>query len=139
MIQKKAFNGLGTLRKLKLADNNLTSIPTEALKRVRNLHTLKIGQNPILSLEASSLNLGQLKHLDISGCPHLTTVEKDALTGCKDLKSLKMTLNKALRYIDPEAFDSSNPNLHVLNLASNQLQTLDENLVQWSQLTKLDL
>lgn len=139
MIQKKAFNGLGTLRNLKLADNNLTSIPTEALKRVRNLHSLKIGQNPILTLTASSLNLGQLKHLDISGCPHLTTVEKDALQGCKDLKSLKITLNRALVYIDPEAFDSSNTALHSLNLASNGLQSLPGSLVPWSQLKHLDL
>ena len=139
-IQKKAFNGLGgTLRNLKLADNNLTFIPTEALSRVRNLNSLKIGQNPLNSIAPASLShLGQLKHLDISGCNQLTSVDKDGFQGLKDLKSLKMTLNRALIYIDPEAFESSDA-LKSLNLASNGLQTLTGNLLKWSELKHLDL
>ena len=139
-IQKKAFNGLGgTLRNLKLADNNLTFIPTEALSRVRNLNSLKIGQNPLNSIAPASLShLGQLKHLDISGCNQLTSVDKDGFQGLKDLKSLKMTLNRALIYIDPEAFESSDA-LKSLNLASNGLQTLPGNLLKWSELKHLDL
>ena len=139
-IQKKAFNGLGqTLRNLKLQDNNLTSIPTEALSRVQNLNSLKIGQNPFISIPEKSLTiLGQLKHLDISGCNQLTSVEQNAFQGLKDLKSLKMTLNRALIYIDPEAFESSDA-LKSLNLASNGLQTLPQNLLKWNELKHLDL
>lgn len=139
-IQKKAFNGLGqTLRNLKLQDNNLTSIPTEALSRVQNLNSLKIGQNPFISIPEKSLTiLGQLKHLDISGCNQLTSVEQNAFQGLKDLKSLKMTLNRALIYIDPEAFESSDA-LKSLNLASNGLQTLPQNLLNWNELKHLDL
>ena len=139
-IHKKAFNGLGgTLRNLKLADNNLTVIPTQALRSVRNLHSLKIGQNPLISIGPASLtHLGQLKHLDISGCNQLTSVEKDAFQGLKDLKSLKMSLNRALIYIDPEAFEPSDA-LKSLNLASNGLQTLPANLLNWNELKHLDL
>lgn len=139
-VHNLAFNGLGTLKTLKLADNNLTDVPTEALRRVPNLHSLSLGQNPLTSIKRGSLSsLGFLKRLDISGCGKLASIEAEAFRGCQDLKHVTISLNRALVFINAQAFDPAMTSLHSLDLADNGLQTLPANLVPWQRLKSLDL
>ena len=140
-VHNLAFNGLGgTLRSLKLSDNSLRNVPSEALKRVQALHSLHLGQNPLEVLPASSLaSLTSLKRLDISGCSKLISIEAKAFHGLKDLKHAYINLNRGLNFIHREAFDPSMTNLNSLNLADNALPSLPSTLVPWSKLKALDL
>ena len=92
----------------------------------------------ILGSEAFS-PLAQLKHVDISGCSKLASVEAHAFKSCLDLKHVTISLNRALVYIDPRAFDSGMSKLRSLNLADNGLQSLPATLVPWPRLHSLDL
>ena len=78
-----AFNGLGTLRNLKLGDNRLSEVPSEALRRVPNLLSLHLDRNPFVTLSSEALTpfCSQLKRLDVSGCSKLTAIEAQAFRG----------------------------------------------------------
>ena len=83
--------------------------------------------------------LSQLRHVEISGCSQLGSIEANAFQGCLDLKHAVLSQNHALMYLDPQAFDAGLNTLTSLNLAGNGLQTLPSTLVPWSKLHNLDL
>ena len=86
-VHNLAFNGLGTLRSLKLGDNNLSEVPSEALRRVPNLHSIHLDRNPFETLASDALTpvCSQLKRLDISGCSKLTSIQSHAFQGKKTI------------------------------------------------------
>lgn len=138
-IDDLGFRNLGPLRRLKLADNNLTDVPTGALRNLPALRFLDIGRNPFDTIRPNALRfLGKLKHLTITGCPRLTEILPNAFSGCMDLESVTISMNRALVRIAGDAFDAM-PTLHHLNLADNRLRHLPESLVSWPLLRSLDL
>ena len=60
--------------------------------------------------------LSQLRHLDISGCKKLAAIEANAFRGCLDLKHVSISINRALVYLDPQAFDPAMSKLQNLDL-----------------------
>ena len=65
-LGNSAFRGLGTLRRLRMADNNLSAVPSEAFRNVPGLEVLDLGRNPFVSIGPGALNsLLRLKKLQV--------------------------------------------------------------------------
>ena len=120
-VHNLAFNGLGTLRSLKLGDNNLSEVPSEALRRVPNLHSIHLDRNPFETLASDALTpvCSQLKRLDISGCSKLTSIQSHAFQGKKTIDfelKCKSQQNFWLSYVPSKYF------LKIINLFHNWRQ-----------------
>ena len=135
-----AFKGLSnTLRKLKLADNDLKEIPVEAFYQLPELHVLDIGRNPFQVVPTGAFsNLKKLKKIDLSGCGNLVRIENGAFAQCIDLEHIVISQNRKLTEIEPDAFDAG-PSIKTANFEDNRLPYLPETLLPWDLLEKLTL
>ena len=141
MIQENGFRGLGTLKKLKMADNNFSKVPSGSFKQIASLEELDLGRNPLTVLHSGDFSeLSKLSVSDLTGCGRLILVEDNVFQNCVDLQRVTMSLNRQLTFIPGAAFDAM-PRLRFLNLADNALETFnpDEFQVNWDHLSGLDL
>ncbi|KAL5290651.1 hypothetical protein ACFFRR_010173 [Megaselia abdita] len=138
-ISNEGFKGLDGLRTLDLSDNLLEKIPTVVLSSLHRLEELHLGQNPFESVpDKSFVGMKNLKYLEISGSFNLNRIEEGAFSANTNLESISISANKKLTKIHPTAFRGL-PHLKEVNLRDNALTTLNENMLAWSELKKLDL
>ena len=133
-VHEKALLGVANLRSLKLTDNSLYEVPSTALAPLASLQTLLIGQNQFGRIGRDSFGaLGQLRRLDISGCPALTHVENGAFTANADLREITVASNRLLGTIEPEAFRGV-PDIERVDISNNQLEHIPPSLLPWQKL-----
>ena len=135
-----AFKGLSsTLKKLKLADNDLKEIPADAFYGLPKLHVLDIGRNPFQFILGGAFSyLKKLKKIDLSGCGNLVQIEKGAFAQCIDLEHIVISQNRRLAEIERNTFDAV-PSIKTANFEDNRLPFLPEALLPWDLLKKLEL
>jgi hypothetical protein len=137
-IHEKGVSEVTEVRSLDLEDNALYQVPTASLQSFHRLEELKIGQNQFTVIQAGSFRgLKKLRSLDISGCPELVELAKDALGGCNDLETLKISSNRKLDFMHPGSLGGSLTRLRSLDLSSNALTRLSPSLVPWGALTSV--
>ncbi|XP_071515921.1 uncharacterized protein [Panulirus ornatus] len=138
-IADTAFHRLQGLLKLNLNDNLLREVPTLALASLLMLESLYVSRNKLRSLEDGAFrSLGHLSTLEISRCPHLSTMHPEALTHCVNLRKLTLSHNPLVRHL-PRGFLTSLPRLRFLDLRANGLRSLPAMEVRWRSLESLDL
>lgn len=138
-IDPLAFVGLRSLRQLDLRMNQLLRVPTLSFRPLTELETLHIGQNPFGELTTSAFEgLAKLRQLFIVSCAKLASIDLNAFSGVTRLETLMISNNPQLRQINEMAFEKPN-SLRQLLLADNALSSIPEQLLNWSQLTELDL
>ncbi|XP_076311677.1 uncharacterized protein LOC143225695 [Tachypleus tridentatus] len=138
-IHKSAFKGLKNLLYLILQDNLLDSIPTEAFPYLRKLLELNLGQNYMKAIVSKSFNnLSNIQTIIINSAPFLERIEKEAFLPNIRLQNVIFNHNKKLSYIDRNAF-SSLTFLRAVSLRGNNFQTLNEDILPWSDLDHFDL
>ncbi|KAK7896772.1 hypothetical protein WMY93_022097 [Mugilogobius chulae] len=116
-----AIRSLQHLKELGFHSNNIQSIPEHAFTGNPSLMTIFFYDNPIQSVGRSAFqNLPELRTLSLNGAANLT--EFPNLTGTASLESLTITGAK-ITSLPPSICDQL-PNLELLDLSYNQLQTL---------------
>ncbi|XP_023217408.1 protein artichoke-like [Centruroides sculpturatus] len=141
------FHTLDKLEYLDLSKNDFDKVPSSALRSSTNLKQLYLSENKFIKLNKDSFTyLTKLELLDLSEMPKLKKVEEFTFSPLSSLKTLKMSSNAQLQYIDPSAFDGiynpaqiSSLNLKVVKLRSNALSTLNSNMLPWHAIPTLDL
>jgi len=87
------LGGLGNLRQLTLAQNNLTSVEPDALAGLSSLRTLDLSQNKIdLISDRSFVSLTRLETLRLD-MNHIVTLPSSGFSGLKALTSLDLSHN----------------------------------------------
>ncbi|XP_019617627.1 PREDICTED: uncharacterized protein LOC109464950 [Branchiostoma belcheri] len=129
-ISPDTFIGPALLRTLNLDYNNLSVVPTEALKQLGELRKLSLRGNPISEVAIDGLSV--LKYLDL-GEMQLTELGEDAFQAMPYLVVLLLDGNRLLSRVDPAAFLSLTRlkylTLHGCGLAALPPTTLD---TMWS-------
>jgi len=107
---------------LRLAGNQLTSIPDDTFKSLGNLHALELAANQLEDLPQKVLS--PLRALRRLGASHnqLHTLDHHALANCSDLRELELAANRFVK-ISPELL-AVVPRLELLDLSGNQLELL---------------
>ncbi|TDG96502.1 hypothetical protein EPR50_G00228960, partial [Perca flavescens] len=116
-----AIKSLSHLKELGFHSNNIQSIPEHAFTGNPSLITIFFYDNPIQSVGRSAFqNLPELRTLSLNGAADLT--EFPDLTGTKSLESLTITGARITSL--PSSVCEQLPNLQLLDLSYNQIQTL---------------
>ncbi|XP_068995537.1 leucine-rich repeat-containing G-protein coupled receptor 5-like isoform X1 [Embiotoca jacksoni] len=130
-----AIRSLGHLKELGFHSNNIQSIPEHAFTGNPSLITIFFYDNPIQSVGRSAFqNLPELRTLSLNGAADLT--EFPDLTGTKSLESLTITGARITSL--PGSVCEQLPNLQLLDLSYNQIQTLP-GLSGCESIQKIDL
>ncbi|XP_029378199.1 leucine-rich repeat-containing G-protein coupled receptor 4-like, partial [Echeneis naucrates] len=121
-IDRGAFSGLRRLTLLNLQNNQLRTVPPEALQNLENLRSLHLDANLIRRPSSSSFKgLGSLHHLRLDD-NRLTEVPVLALRPLIRLRALTLALN-GISSVPDRAFATLRC-LLVLHLHDNQIQSL---------------
>uniref|UniRef100_UPI0037E9A884 leucine-rich repeat-containing G-protein coupled receptor 5-like n=1 Tax=Semicossyphus pulcher TaxID=241346 RepID=UPI0037E9A884 len=116
-----AIRSLSHLKELGFHSNNIQSIPEHAFTGNPSLITIFFYDNPIQSVGRSAFqNLPELRTLSLNGAADLT--EFPDLTGTKSLESLTITGARITSL--PSSMCEQLPNLQLLDLSYNQIQSL---------------
>ncbi|XP_074482446.1 leucine-rich repeat-containing G-protein coupled receptor 5-like [Sebastes fasciatus] len=116
-----AIRSLSHLKELGFHSNNIQSIPEHAFTGNPSLITIFFYDNPIQSVGRSAFqNLPELRTLSLNGAADLT--EFPDLTGTNSLESLTITGARITSL--PGSVCEQLPNLQLLDLSYNQIQTL---------------
>ncbi|XP_059181930.1 leucine-rich repeat-containing G-protein coupled receptor 5A-like [Centropristis striata] len=116
-----AIRSLSHLKELGFHSNNIQSIPEQAFTGNPSLITIFFYDNPIQSVGRSAFqNLPELRTLSLNGAADLT--EFPDLTGTTSLESLTITGARITSL--PSSVCEQLPNLQLLDLSYNQIQTL---------------
>lgn len=107
---------------LRLAGNQLTTIPDDTFKSLGNLHALELAANQLEDLPQKVLS--PLRALHRLGASHnqLHTLSQHALANCSDLRELELAANRFAK-ISSELL-ATVPRLELLDLSGNQLELL---------------
>lgn len=129
------LKGAKKLKRLVLAQNELTEIADNSFLGAITLEHLSIDANKIAILNDKAFNaLTMLQSLDLSG-NLLTIISANVLTPLKKLESINLSGNK-ITIIEEGAF-IGNTRLEFLNLQENLIEKLDENA--FTKLTSLTI
>ncbi|KAK9525982.1 hypothetical protein VZT92_016645 [Zoarces viviparus] len=116
-----AIRSLSHLKELGFHSNNIQSIPEQAFTGNPSLITIFFYDNPIQSVGRSAFqDLPELRTLSLNGAADLT--EFPDLTGTESLESLTITGARITSL--PGSVCEQLPNLQLLDLSYNQIQTL---------------
>uniref|UniRef100_UPI003AAB514D leucine-rich repeat-containing G-protein coupled receptor 5-like n=1 Tax=Centroberyx gerrardi TaxID=166262 RepID=UPI003AAB514D len=116
-----AIRSLSHLKELGFHSNSIQSIPEHAFTGNPSLLTIFFYDNPIQSVGRSAFqNLPELRTLSLNGAADIT--EFPDLTGTKSLESLTITGARITSL--PSSVCEQLPNLQLLDLSYNQIQTL---------------
>ncbi|XP_011871145.1 PREDICTED: protein toll [Vollenhovia emeryi] len=120
-IHPDAFRNCSSMQDLNLSGNNLDSIPV-ALKDMRILRTLDLGENQIRSLNKPGFRgMSSLYGLRMIG-NEITNVTQEDLVELPALQILNLARNK-IEFVEDGTF-ASNPELQAIRLDSNSLQDM---------------
>uniref|UniRef100_A0A4W5LW18 Leucine rich repeat neuronal 2 n=1 Tax=Hucho hucho TaxID=62062 RepID=A0A4W5LW18_9TELE len=114
-LTERALEGLDSLESLSFYDNLLTTVPTQALRRLPGLKFLDLNKNP-------------LSVLGLNNMEELVVIERAAMENLPELTKLEITNNPRLSYIHPRAFLRLG-RLESLMLNSNALSALHQHTV----------
>ncbi|XP_018393435.1 PREDICTED: toll-like receptor 6 [Cyphomyrmex costatus] len=120
-IHPDAFRNCSSMQDLNLSGNNLDSIPV-ALKDMRILRTLDLGENQIRSLNKPGFRgMSSLYGLRMIG-NEITNVTQEDLVELPALQILNLARNR-IEFVENGAF-AANPALQAIRLDSNLLQDI---------------
>lgn len=138
-ISSGSFVGLESLRTLDLASNRLTRIPTKELSILSRLEELNIGMNDFEIIGEKAFDgLSNLHKLQIVGANKLIRIQNNAFIENGNLRAIILTNNEELSQFESAAFHGL-PYLKELILKNNAIESIKENLYEWSNLDQLDL
>lgn len=120
-IHPDAFRNCSSMQDLNLSGNNLDSIPV-ALKDMRILRTLDLGENQIRSLNKPGFRgMSSLYGLRMIG-NEITNITQEDLMELPALQILNLARNR-IEFVEDGAF-AANPALQAIRLDSNLLQDM---------------
>ncbi|XP_071565560.1 toll-like receptor 6 [Temnothorax nylanderi] len=120
-IHPDAFRNCSSMQDLNLSGNNLDSIPV-ALKDMRILRTLDLGENQIRSLNKPGFRgMSSLYGLRMIG-NEITNITQEDLVELPALQILNLARNR-IEFVEDGAF-AANPALQAIRLDSNLLQDM---------------
>lgn len=128
-LEDSAFDGINISGQLNLAENDLRSVPSTALKRLGHVQHLVLDDNTFHVLGAGSLVSVAVTSLSVSDNSHLRLIQREAFLNLTDLEELRISDNRVLTYVHPK-FLVNSPKLRVLDLSDNRLITLQEELLK---------
>ncbi|XP_006134493.2 leucine-rich repeat-containing protein 70 [Pelodiscus sinensis] len=152
-ISDTAFHHLGNLVYLYLDANNLTHVPSKAIGILKNLERLSLSHNPLGSvhpfafkgldrLEYLSLKSAKLKSIFMNGFVGLNNLKKlilsdndlehinsNTFTWLHNIMYLQLDKNKIVS-IGDNTFEKIGSSLKILNLASNNLTSLQPKVLK---------
>ncbi|XP_046402639.1 leucine-rich repeat and immunoglobulin-like domain containing-NOGO receptor-interacting protein 4 [Ischnura elegans] len=139
-LGENSFRGLNqALRRLSLADNRLSSVPTGPLSLLGRLEELSLGQNDFQEIGSKALKgLTNLRVLDLSGSRELTVVAPDAFSENLNLEAIAMNANRRLTELGEGVFVGL-PRLRRLSLRGNSLREVPRTLAAWGALRSVDV
>lgn len=120
-IHPDAFRNCSSMQDLNLSGNNLDSVPV-ALKDMRILRTLDLGENQIRSLNKPGFRgMSSLYGLRMIG-NEITNITQEDLVELPALQILNLARNR-IEFVEDSAF-AANPALQAIRLDSNLLQDM---------------
>ena len=138
-VSTHSFAALESLRILDLSDNRLTRIPTKEMSKLGRLEVLSLGQNFFEVIGDKAFEgLSNLQYLEIVGSKKLQRIAPNAFVENGNLKQIKLQANKEFTSLEPNSLNGL-PFLKVLILKDNAIETMRENLFEWSLLENLDM
>uniref|UniRef100_A0A0N5BSP1 LRRNT domain-containing protein n=1 Tax=Strongyloides papillosus TaxID=174720 RepID=A0A0N5BSP1_STREA len=138
-IHQNAFHGLEQLKLLNLSRNQLSSIPKESWEKVNGLIELDLSYNPIPVInELEFSDLKNLRVLLLNNLMNLKIVKDYAFLRLSALLRLDLSGCSSLVRITPKAFHDL-VMLKQVDLSDNSLSTLHPDLLNWDNLSVLNL
>ncbi|XP_043481330.1 toll-like receptor 6 [Leptopilina heterotoma] len=135
-IHPDAFRNCSSIQDLHLSGNMFQSVPL-ALKDMRLLRTLDLGENSIRQLEKFNLEgMANLYGLRLMG-NEIVNVSQEALVELPALQILNLAKNKIV-FVEDEAF-GSNPALQAVRLDGNFLQDIRKSFLNATNLLWLNI
>nr|XP_020445758.1 toll-like receptor 13 [Monopterus albus] len=126
-LHRKALKGLKRLETLRLDNNLLTDLFNETFEDNFNLRILNLRNNRIsVIFNGTFLRLRKLNTLDLGG-NKITQIQPSGLAGLTSLSKFYLDGNN-LKHIDTSLYHAFQGTLTVLDLQSNQISFLDENI-----------
>ncbi|XP_014242709.1 toll-like receptor 7 [Cimex lectularius] len=138
-----SFDGLRQLQTLEIVDSNVRSVPENVFCTLGNLQTINFTRNSIRDVDSIGFmprkvaNTVTVSRIECSGGTDLRTIDvsyndirvlppDSGLTGLRRLQNLFLQ-NNDISEVTSESFNGLT-SLRVLNLSSNKLESLPENL-----------
>lgn len=138
-ISNGIFNGLHNLRILHFEHSYLGGFLNLALKQVPNLSMFAIYDcrfHMWFDSLFESVNMMHLHHIFIEKCTMKDAITNKTFAGLPNIKQLYLNHNH-IKEINDGSFDKNFKKLKVLDLSSNELTTLPENLFETKQIHML--
>eukprot|EP01133_Synstelium_polycarpum_P012205 gene12205-14287_t len=133
-VPEDALSPLTQLQTLDLSINLITSIPT-TLAKLSNLKVLNLSKNQLTEIPVSVRSLAKLHNLSVD-YNRITTISEKALVKLSRLAKLTMCNNQ----ISALPYSIHNlTSLIELNVSHNQLESMPESICYLASLKKLDL
>ncbi|XP_045449801.1 toll-like receptor 6 [Melitaea cinxia] len=124
MIDAYALNGLYVLSLLSIDNNHLEELHPEAFRNTSSLQDLNLNGNRLKKVPIALRNMRLLRTLDL-GENQITSLEESGFVGLHNVYGLRLIGNK-IENISKDVF-SDLPSLQILNLARNKLRHIDMN------------
>lgn len=139
-LDQKSFRGLISLIELHLDENPFSELPIEANSELPSLQKLVLGMGlSIRTIEPHTFSrMSQLKILVIQSAPELQVIKSSAFSEIPNLENISLSYNKKLRTIETGAFKDLK-SLKSVNLRGNNLISLSEDLLPWTDLEFFDI
>ncbi|XP_036332262.1 slit homolog 3 protein [Rhagoletis pomonella] len=134
VIHNNAFEGLDTLEILTLYENKITTIEPEAFRGVEkriseNLQYLRLGDNKIQSIPSDALRpLHRLRHLDLRN-NNISFIQEDAFTGFGDSLAFLDFQKNDIKVLPSMIFENLN-SLETLNIQNNKLSRIPLDIME---------
>ncbi|CAK1555171.1 unnamed protein product [Leptosia nina] len=121
-IDAYALNGLYVLSLLSIDNNRLEELHPEAFRNTSSLQDLNLNSNRLKKVPTALRNMRLLRTLDL-GENQITSLEEPGFVGLHNVYGLRLIGNK-IENISKDVF-SDLPSLQILNLARNKLRFID--------------
>jgi len=145
-LPENILTGLSELQFIDLSGNFFTQVDPQ-LAKAPQLVSLNLDDNYLHTLTADSfMGLNNLKNLSVSHCPNLKTIGVNTFQNLTQLEQLRISKNKQLSWISPDAWPTSKEEslaLKELDLSENHLRYLPSVLLHdfsdWKSIQAISL
>ncbi|ODN04661.1 Insulin-like growth factor-binding protein complex acid labile subunit [Orchesella cincta] len=118
-----AFDNLGALSKISLADNNITEVPADALSTLTTIQYIDLSKNALVNLSRAAFGRLPIVFELLLSQNQINSIEPRAFDGMLQLLHLDLSQND-LKSIPMGAFSALNA-MRILNLSRNSIERTD--------------
>lgn len=131
-VPTSSLSPVTSLESLDLSSNRITVIDVNSFYNLKSLKELILDENPIVQMIAGCLNgMNSLTELSLNRLDNLSNVDVLITYGALSLQQLRLNNCSILQNVDISDVTKLPASLHQINLRSNDIREINENLQIW--------